>query len=69
MAGSDVISNVEITYCKSSDVFEVEYRGVTITCTLSGAVRSMGSSLRVGSVVDVEVSSVDITRGKIVAIK
>ena len=68
MAGS-IVSDVRITNCKSGDVFEVEYRGIPITCTPSGAVRGNCSSLQVGSIVDVEISDVNLTRGKIIAIK
>ena len=58
MAGSNIISDVQITNCRSGEIFEVEYRGVTVTCTPSGAVRAKCSSLQVGSYVDVEVESV-----------
>ena len=65
----DVINDVQIVNCKSSDVYEGEYRDATILCTLSGATRPYSSSLQVGSVVDVEISSVDYLCGKIIAIK
>lgn len=39
-----IASNVRITNCKSSEIFEVEYRGIPITCTPSGAVRANCSS-------------------------
>lgn len=69
MAGSMVINDVKVVNCKSGNIFEVEYRGMTIYCSVSGALRSSGASIQVGSFVDVEISSVDITHGRIINIK